>query len=468
MHSNDKGEQRDYDPWQHAMLAYCAYKGDSFFWNKWREANPEISISLSGANLCKSKLHYINLHNAKLSYANLQACSLYRAIFRNAKMDKINLQHAMLVRANFQEAQALRVADFQNAQMNRANFNSAVLIEANFRNAKIDMGIFIGATLLEANFDNARLTGAIFSNANLGEAKLRGASINGANFHKAGLAGANLQGAKLHGAKFQGAMMLKTNFKECTLEEANFKNGLLRNAIFQESWLTGAKFLKADLLEANFQGAYLFGANCQGACMHKTNLKSALFWNVYVDGLTNFAGCKFDKDTDFTGVGLDATTIDPALKVAFKNNIRRKHWQSWFKRGNWAVKLFKNCCVRPFWWTTDYGSSSPRIVYTFLYLAFMFGEIYFTLDNTGRGVIENLNVSGMPWYHTLLRAMYFSVVTMTTLGFGDMSASGKSYWGHILLMIQVIAGYVILGALVTRLGILFTSEAPAADPRDYE
>jgi hypothetical protein len=31
-------------------------------------------------------------------------------------------------------------------------------------------------------------------------------------------------------------------------------------------------------------------------------------------------------------------------------------------------------------------------------------------------------------------------------------------------MAQVIAGYVLLGALVTRLGILFTGEAPAAAP----
>jgi hypothetical protein len=53
---------------------------------------------------------------------------------------------------------------------------------------------------------------------------------------------------------------------------------------------------------------------------------------------------------------------------------------------------------------------------------------------------------------------------MTTLGFGDLYALDSSYLGHVLLMLQVIFGYVILGALVTRLGILFTSEAPAARP----
>ena len=61
---------------------------------------------------------------------------------------------------------------------------------------------------------------------------------------------------------------------------------------------------------------------------------------------------------------------------------------------------------------------------------------------------------------------------MTTLGFGDMHASKTGDWpgylGYLLLSVQVIIGYVILGALVTRLGILFTSEAPAAEPTAIE
>ena len=61
----------------------------------------------------------------------------------------------------------------------------------------------------------------------------------------------------------------------------------------------------------------------------------------------------------------------------------------------------------------------------------------------------------------LIRACYFSVVTMTTLGFGDMFANKHSYAGHFLLMVQVILGYVLLGALVTRLAVLFTSDGPA-------
>ena len=50
---------------------------------------------------------------------------------------------------------------------------------------------------------------------------------------------------------------------------------------------------------------------------------------------------------------------------------------------------------------------------------------------------------------------------MTTLGFGDIAANPDSWAGQLLLMAQVIFGYVLLGALVTRFAVLFTAGGPA-------
>lgn len=46
-------------------------------------------------------------------------------------------------------------------------------------------------------------------------------------------------------------------------------------------------------------------------------------------------------------------------------------------------------------------------------------------------------------------------------GFGDMYANPQSISGHFLLTFQVILGYVLLGALVTRFAVLFTAGGPA-------
>jgi hypothetical protein len=68
-------------------------------------------------------------------------------------------------------------------------------------------------------------------------------------------------------------------------------------------------------------------------------------------------------------------------------------------------------------------------------------------------------------------ALYFSVVTMTTLGFGDTSANPDNWAGRILLMVQVILDYVLLSVLVTRFAVLFMAGGPAgkfADEKEKE
>ena len=57
---------------------------------------------------------------------------------------------------------------------------------------------------------------------------------------------------------------------------------------------------------------------------------------------------------------------------------------------------------------------------------------------------------------------------MTTLGFGDIAANPDSWQGQLLLMAQVILGYVLLGTLVTRFAVLFTAGGPAGEFTEKE
>ncbi len=79
-------------------------------------------------------------------------------------------------------------------------------------------------------------------------------------------------------------------------------------------------------------------------------------------------------------------------------------------------------------------------------------------------IVSNLLADGklsVPVWLLPLRALYFSIVTMTTLGFGDIYAYPSSLAGHLLLTLQVLLGYVLLAALVTRFAVLFTAGGPA-------
>ena len=94
------------------------------------------------------------------------------------------------------------------------------------------------------------------------------------------------------------------------------------------------------------------------------------------------------------------------------------------------------------------------------------------------GIVKNLFVvdgdkHSVSWCEVPVRSLYFSVVTMTTLGFGDMYSKATADLqsdpygafrcgvSHLFLMIQVMLGYVMLGALITRFAVLFSAGGPA-------
>jgi len=284
------------------------------------------------------------------------------------------------------------------------------------------------------------LTGEVY----LGGAKLDEAHLDGATLSYAHLEGAHLWCAHLKCAKLEGAY----------LESADIIAANLEGADLTAAHLEGASLLEANLEKTNIKGAYI---------------QEADFSRTVVDGRTLVWKCNVDADTKFEGVGLGNIRIYPGTKQLLEYNIRRKNWGEWYKNHR-----FLKWPVSGFWWLSDYGLSTWQVIKAFLVFAVVFAVLYYSWGavdhyllkiNDRPGLVSNLFVleSGDPvsWCEVPIRALYFSVVTMTTLGFGDMYANVaifsdnpyanlRSGWGHFLLMIQVILGYVLLGALILR------------------
>jgi len=273
------------------------------------------------------------------------------------------------------------------------------------------------------------------------------------------LEGANLSGAYLKGAYLQGAHLREAVLLLAHVEDINFMGADLESVELRRAHIEGAKLWWTNLKDADLCWSHLEGADLSGA-----NLKGANCSMIVIDGSTLIWLCDIDRRTNFRHVGLNSARIDSGLKQILEYNIRRMNWEGWYKEHSflkWLVKLF--------WLMSDYGLSTGRVIATFFILALFFAAIYSNLAYYyPPGIVSNLHVEEhLPIWHyfllLLLRPIYFSVVTMTTLGFGDMYADAQSIWGHILLTVQVILGYVLLGALVTRFAVLFTAGGPAGE-----
>jgi len=325
-----------------------------------------------------------------------------------------------------------------------------------WRKARLDMDIFLegqdlsGWYLKEVNLSVDPVgesvigpggrVGSVFDLRHTNKIHLEDAVFENANLEDAALSGAHLERARLH---------------------ANLKGAVIRKAYLENAILSGAVLEGAKLNSAHLQNTRFQDANLKDTIFFYADMKGAKVRTAFTTNITSFWKIQVDRETIFEGVPLDGIRIDPATKQLLEYNIRRKNWEEWY---NEHPKL--KWIVKPFWWMSDYGLSTGRIIAVFFGLAVIFQNIYYHWGRIAPpGIVDNLFVDqngvAVPSWLVPLRTLYFSIVTMTTLGFGDMYANAHSIWGHILLSIQVILGYVLLGALVTRFAVLFTAGGPA-------
>lgn len=205
---------------------------------------------------------------------------------------------------------------------------------------------------------------------------------------------------------------------------------------------------RANLWLAHLERANLMDAHLEGADLAFAHLEGACFSLAILDDKTLIWECHIDHHTDFRCVGLGNIRIDAGTRALLEYNIRMKNWKGWFKEHpvlRWPVQLF--------WWISDYGHSTGRIMWMFSCSALFFAIIYNLFPNIMAGL------SNGPGIHNL----YISVTAMTSLGLSVGTAGDGPAMRYILLMLQYILGYVLLGALITRLSILFTAGGPSAD-----
>ncbi len=291
---------------------------------------------------------------------------------------------------------------------------------------------------------------------------LQGANFSHKNFEKANLSNINFDYADFSFSFLSLVCFDNSDIRDTDFRKAWFSNGSARNTDFscsdmRSSTINGTKFIKSRMIETDLRGASAKYVNIEGTDLHHAKIESADFSFAIVDGETLIDTIDIDRRTLFISVGLSSARLRSGLLDTLNYNIRRNRWEEWYKTGNFFNRIYRNLFIHLFWKISDYGRSTGRIIYIFLTLALMFGILYWFNPD----IITNMHSND-----TIIKAFHtvsFSVVTMITLGFGSMNAAPTSLLGHITVAMQIIAGYTILAALVSRIAIMFDSDGPNID-----
>lgn len=206
----------------------------------------------------------------------------------------------------------------------------------------------------------------------------------------------------------------------------------LRGVPLSKADLSGRDFSQIDFFAADLSRSRLYNTTLNHSHFSEADLRHTCFdWSTLDQAY--FDNAIFDTETSFTGVALQRINFNLAALLHDQAHSQQRitHLN---ERNPYLAKLLRI--------TTDYGRSIQRwllwvvgVILTFALLFYLNpGMVQYSAGGEVTYFIDNL---------------YFSVVTFTTLGYGDITA--VTTLGRILVLIEVMFGYLMGGLLVAIL-----------------
>lgn len=250
------------------------------------------------------------------------------------------------------------------------------------------------------------------------------------------------EGYELARADLEDAYILELDLSHANLERANLKDW--------HSWgvnLTGARLMKANLLNANLRESKLEGADLLGANLDGTNLDRAdwgpgcivkahrVARELEERGEDIGAQAKYQEAEDTYRIIRQRYEANGTTDVAgqfFYNEMvcKRMQMPTWSVARFWS-KLVDVLC--------GYGEDPVRVI-SFSFATIVVSALIFCLTGIAHAdKVYAFHLTDSPYEDVVvfLYAMYYSIVTFTTLGYGDMVALG---WGKGIAAIEAYAG----------------------------
>lgn len=296
--------------------------------------------------------------------------------------------------------------------------------------------VFAGADLSDIDLAGRNLSGNDFTGADFFEGKLSSANLKHAKLAGSDLSGADLSSAGLYKASLTSATMTAANLEGADLSEADLSHADLRGTNLVGANLTGSDLRDADLTNADLRDA----------CLARANITGASFRTARIEG-ANVTGIVYGSYKDMGGRYLGIRGLDSVYGNAlFVRDAKDQDYIDTLESSISALpegftKTIEVLLFRA-WGLFDHGRSLLKVgVYAFV-LATLYGIIY-SFDMWLEWGMMDYSNSAQSWF----TPFYYSMVTYTTLGYGDVTA--ENVYGEILVISEVVLGYFTLGLLLS-------------------
>lgn len=418
--------------------------------------------SLKGFNLQSAQIPKIHLENADLSDANLFKANLPDSFLSGVKLIKAHLEEANL-----------SGSDLKNANLYNAFLDNASLRNTDLR-GKADLRL---ASLKHAKISNAKFDHANLSGAYLNYADLTGSSLFKANLIKADFTKAIISGSNLEQADLIGSNLMYSEIKNADLRKADFSKAFLMGADLSKSILNETILSEATIYLANLSEAFLYESNLKNAKLNHANLfeVKGLRMSCFTEKLS-----KIEKNDPeiyqesylfiknyYLRMGLtdDASEASFREKTLQRLSYSRIFWRRMEKEYKTRKLEIKETGIRKFFQKVKHVFSHPFLSFkTILYI--LFWRLYADICGYGEKHLLTIRASFeiigffafiykiLGKFNQTLRwidSLYFSIVTFSTLGLGDIKPLPVSWGTRITVSLEALIGAFMIALFVWTL-----------------
>lgn len=440
---------------------------------------------LKGVNFRKAILDGSDFTSANLDGANFTMASCKDAKFVKATIKRTDFSEGHFDNSDFTEVKG-DAAIFNDASLNRAIFSRSFMPGAFFVQAICNNVNFWKSNLRDVNFSSAHCNNSDFSDT-LGEkskfwkSHCRDSNFGESRYDEVDFSDAHCEGASfwmtsLKGSDFSDSHCTEADFSSADCGESDFTNCVLRNAKMDKKtnlyqcWFYGAEiegsklkfaiksFFRSDKQLLPFpEERDAAEAKTEAEAKEKLEESRTIYLDMknYLNAQGMYAesseffireremnramikyrlqpwkGCNEDEEFDNEGVAkpqMDKETGQPipAWKVTW---ICLAHFLDWLKENieDGASFVFYTILYH----FGRYGEKPHYIIAWSSVMVTIFGILY----GIGQGV-DGVGDDG--FINASRNYLYFSLVTFTTLGYGDLKPLG---WWRIVAGLEAVLG----------------------------
>ena len=290
-------------------------------------------------------------------------------------------------------------------------------------------------TRVGLNLRKAQLQGLDFSRRNFSGSCFSQAHLNGCQFIGTDLSNTDMIGARLESCDFIG----------CALAGANLTKAVVRACSFSYSDMRGSCLVEANLYDVDFMGAHLSGV---------------WLWNAEFNNVKHLKRKSFQDQENLPKEAHAHISEDNPL-MACDSYRMLKHYlnhSGFYEDASWAAYRELTMERRHFFEKRDvryfpsllmdllsgYTAKPNRVIVSSIAIILFFALAYFLLD------VAQPTFMPAQGRLNLMDSVYFSLITFTTVGFGDLVPRAAVIC-RALVCVEAFSGPFMIGLYIFTL-----------------